>query len=123
MAWIGALIGAAGSLIGDSMSQSGQSGANQMNMDIAQMNNQFNSAQAQLNRDWETQMSNTAMQRRMADNKAAGVNPLLAVGQGGASSPMAGAASASGNPQMQNANTAFGNLGGFDLKKCGNICL
>ncbi len=75
--------------------------------------------------DYDTNMSNTAMQRRMQDLREAGVNPLLAVSQGGAStptiSPMPGsitsAASASGSPAgqgsgipMQNPNAQMGNL-------------
>ena len=53
----------------------------------------FNAQQAQINRDYQTQMSNTQYQRGMADMKAAGLNPILAYQKGGASSPSGATAS------------------------------
>lgn len=49
--------------------------------------NAFNAAEAQKQRDWEQEMSNTAYQRAASDMKAAGFNPALMFQQGGASTP------------------------------------
>ena len=56
----------------------------------------YNSAEAAKNRAWQEQMSNTAYQRAVADMRKAGINPILAYQQGGASTPGGGQGTISG---------------------------
>ena len=64
-----------------------------MSMGGGLLANQQSAEQAQKNRDFQLMMSSTAYQRGTADMKAAGLNPMLAYSQGGAST--AGGATAS----------------------------
>lgn len=56
----------------------------------------FNSTEAMKNREWQEHMSNTAYQRAVADMKEAGLNPILAFQNGGASTPGGSAGTISG---------------------------
>lgn len=59
-----------------------------------QQNNAWSAEQAQKAMDYQTQMSNTAHQREVADLKAAGLNPVLSAGSQGATTGTGHAAQA-----------------------------
>lgn len=108
--WWNFIIPAVASLAGTAMTNKSREG-------VADDTSQFNAAQAALQRDWSSneatiardfnsaqasrqmdfqeRMSNTAYQRATQDMVQAGLNPMLAFSQGGASAPAGSSASAS----------------------------
>lgn len=62
----------------------------------AKLAREFNSLEAQKLRDWQTEMSNSAYSRSIADLKKNGINPYMAINGLSAASTPSGAAGSSG---------------------------
>lgn len=61
---------------------------------------EFNAGQAQVQRDYQTQMSNTAYQRASSDMKAAGLNPMMMAGGSMNASTPSGSSASIGTPNV-----------------------
>lgn len=91
--------------------------ANQTQQDTWNKTAEYNSAEAQKNREWQEYMSSTAYQRAVKDLRAAGLNPILAAMNGGASMGN-GATATQGNISAAMASSglqsgAMNSIGGF----------
>lgn len=96
MSWAAAAAGldALTSIYAADQQRAGQSAANATNIRIAREANAHSAQQAQINREFQqdmfaqaTQLENTAVQRSVADMRAAGINPMLASGAPTAGTP------------------------------------
>lgn len=79
----------------------------------------FNAQEAQKSRDFSEMMSNTSYQRAMKDLKAANLNPYLALGGGGASTPSSAAAHGSAGNSQGRIDNPLGEV----VKLLGNIMI
>lgn len=82
-------------------------------LEMLGFNQSFNASEAEKNRQFQERMSNTSYQRMMEDLRQAGVNPYLAINQGGASSPGGSVASSGGGHNSRSGQQFSSLLGGI----------
>ena len=78
--------------------------------------NEFNASETEKQRQFEKEMSNTAYQRAYEDMRKAGLNPNLAGGQGGASTPTGSAATSAGVAQFDLAGAMNANANAATIR-------
>jgi len=88
-----------GSVISGGLGFLGQMDTNAQSKSNAESANAFNANQAQINRDYQTEMSNSAYQRQVVDMEKAGLNPMLAYMKGGGASSPSGSTASATTPQ------------------------
>lgn len=121
-----AAIGAGSSAYAANSAANSITGSNQQNEDLFHAANQFTAQQAQFSRDFNASeaaiarqhsamMANTSYQRATKDMMAAGLNPMLAVSQGGAATPSPNQASASGGSSVGPPTMRAAAKEGFEL--------
>ena len=111
-----AIIGGAATVGSGLLGLFGQGEANKTNVQLAKDATEAQQASAREQMAFQERMSNTAYQRSMADMRKAGLNPMLAFSQGGASVPGGASSSAVaghvdpveyGKPLDRGVNSAF----------------
>lgn len=112
---LGGIIAAGASLAGNAIGSSSQSAANDANVEINRQNNQFNSDQAAMQRQWTTDMWNRNNRYNSPNEMISrGLNPFISnVGAGVSRSPASGgsAATASPSPSLQAFRPDFSDVG------------
>lgn len=91
----------ASTLVAGLLGYGGQREANETNIQIANAANAANQQNAREQMAFQERMSSTAYQRATIDMQRAGINPMLAISQGGASSP-SGAAGTNTAARVEN---------------------
>lgn len=76
-----------GAMIGGAMTAAGARRANRMNMALAREQMSFQERMQDKQMGFQERLSNTAWQRAVQDMRSAGINPMVAFSQGGASTP------------------------------------
>lgn len=113
---LGGIIAAGASLAGNAIGAASQSNTNAASKEIAEMNNQFNAEQAQIQRDWQEQMWNKNNEYNSPQAMISrGLNPFIdsSAGAGVSKSPASGgsAAQAAGMPSLQAFRPDFSDVG------------
>lgn len=115
-----AAISTAASMGSAIMGYKGQKETNEKNIELAREQMKFQEEQADTAREYMRDMSGTAYQRAMKDMREAGLNPILAYSQGGASTPSSPAMSGA-MPVMQNPMAAGANVGTQIMNSASNM--